>query len=428
MTGERVLVIDDEPDMLENCRRMLRRSGLDVRTLQDATKVREVTTEFAPDVLLLDLRMPEVDGMQVMATALADDPLLPVVIMTGYATVASAVSAVRDGAFDYLAKPFSKEQLLVTVERAVRYRGLQVENRELRKQVPGVAGHHQIIGDSPAMARVLEPLLRVAATSANVLITGESGTGKELVARSVHENSDRSGPFVPIDCAALPEHLLESELFGHERGAFTGAVQQKVGLMIRASKGTLFLDEIGEMSQGLQAKLLRVLEERLVRPVGSTREIPIDVRLVAATNVDLEAAVDNGTFRVVHFLDEFARASNKELPRVAPEAWEPIERYAWPGNVRELRNLAQRLVVFDADARITTSDLPAEIRGTGTPVEDATPLDVPYEEARDAALRAFRKSYLRDLLDRTAGNVSQAARAAGVSRRTVHRWMIEDEE
>jgi transcriptional regulator with PAS, ATPase and Fis domain len=305
------------------------------------------------------------------------------------------------------------------------------------------------------MARVLEPLLRVAATSANVLITGESGTGKELVARSVHTHSDRSGPFVPIDCAALPEHLLESELFGHERGAFTGAVQQKVGLMIRASKGTLFLDEIGEMSQGLQAKLLRVLEERLVRPVGSTREIPIDVRLVAATNVDLEAAVDDGTFRVdlfyrlnvvrlevpplrnrpediplllMHFLDEFARASNKELPRVAPEAWEPIERYAWPGNVRELRNLAQRLVVFDADARITTSDLPAEIRGTETPVEDATPFDVPYEEARDAALRAFRKSYLRDLLDRTAGNVSQAARAAGVSRRTVHRWMIEDEE
>jgi len=446
----RVLVIDDEPDMLENCQRLLERAGYAVRTLAQPTAVRQVLGEFRPDIALVDLRMPGADGITVLAVLLAEDPAMPVIIMTAFGSVASAVQAIREGAFDYITKPFTAEQLASTVERGAHHRGL-VSGRAPSIEGPGL---EEILGRGPAMARLLEEIRKVAPTDANVLISGESGTGKELVARCLHAGGLRKkGPFVPIDCASLPEQLLESELFGHERGAFTGAVARKPGLLVEASGGTVFLDEVGELSPGLQAKLLRTLEERRIRPVGATALVPIDVRFVAATNVDLDGSAAAGRFRrdlyyrlnvvqlrlpplrgrpedipvlFLAFLQRFAQDLARPTPAVSPDAWAALHAHPWPGNVRELRNLAQRLVVLDTDARITLADLPDAVRGWPDAPDGETPLPPPYLEARDEALAGFRRSYLRRLLAVHGGNVTRAAVAAGVSRRTLHRWLAED--
>ncbi|MEQ1692359.1 MAG: sigma-54 dependent transcriptional regulator, partial [Gemmatimonas sp.] len=381
----------------------------------------------------------------------------PVIIVTAYGTVASAVHAVREGAFDYLTKPFSADQLLVAVERALRVRQLTVENQVLRAEAERVSNDAGILGTSHVMTAVLEQARRVAPTDANVLITGESGTGKELLARFVHLNSyRREAPLVAVDCAALPEGLLESELFGHEKGAFTGAVERHAGLMERANGGTLFLDEIGEMTASLQSKLLRVLEQREVRRLGDSRMIPLDIRVIAATNRDLDHEVSKGTFRedlyyrlnVVHFvvpplrdrngdltlllslmLAEFAARNAKRTPQVTPEAMALLAQHRWPGNVRELRNLAQRLVVLDVDGRITPEDLPIGLR-TRASAEPAVNgavawKSLPYDEAQEIALRTFRDGYVRQLLEASHGNVTRAAQRAGVSRRTFHRWIAD---
>ena len=456
MSKGRILVIDDERDMLENCSRLLQLAGFEAFTLSEPRRAREVLSDLAPDALLLDLRMPGVDGMTVLTAVLAEDPALPVIIMTAFATVPSAVQAIREGAFDYLAKPFSAEQLSVAVERAVRYRGLTIENRELRDRLGSGSGLEAIVGSSPALARVLEQARKVGPSDAGVLITGESGTGKELLARCLHALSQRrAGPFIPIDSASLPEQLLETELFGHEKGAFTGAVARKTGLLVEATGGTAFLDEIGELSPTLQAKLLRTLEERRVRPVGSTSLVPIDIRVIAATNVDLAGAVAEGRFRsdlyyrlnvvelrlpplrertgdiptLVHrFVAQFASQMGRPVPRISPEACEALEQYAWPGNVRELRNLAQRTVVLDEDGRITLSDLPEHLRqGVPAPPPPEAGTLPAYESARDRALVEFRRVYLERLLQQHDGNISHAARAAGLSRRTLHRWLAQEQ-
>jgi two-component system response regulator HydG len=447
-------VIDDERAMLENCERLLSREGYACTTLAEPSRFREVAAEIEPDVIITDLRMPGTDGMTILAAGVADDPARPVIVMTAFATVASAVAAVREGAFDYVTKPFTADQLLVAVERAVRYRGLSVENRSLRTQVARAINGDGILGASPVMTRLLEQATKVAPTDANVLITGESGTGKELVARLIHAHSPRHDrPFVPVDCAAMPEGLLESELFGHERGAFTGAVQRKEGLLSTANGGTVFLDEIAELSTALQSKLLRVLEQRQMRRIGDSRLIDLDIRVVTATNRDLEAAVADGSFRqdlyyrlnVVHFvlpplrardgdvpllmsafLREFATAARRRAPEVTPESWAILERHTWPGNVRELRNAAQRLVVLDTDGRITPDDLSGALqRGSGAPREGSAQWPMEYARAQDEALREFRASYVTRLLEVHGGNVSRAAAAAGVSRRTLHRWLAE---
>jgi DNA-binding NtrC family response regulator len=445
-------VIDDERAMLENCERLLSREGYACTTLAEPSRFRQVAAELEPDVIITDLRMPGTDGMTILAAGIADDPARPVIIMTAFATVASAVAAVREGAFDYITKPFSADQLLVAVERAVRYRGLSVENRSLRQQVARTVGGDGILGASPIMTRLLEQAMIVAPTDANVLITGESGTGKELVARLIHTHSLRHDrPFVPVDCAAMPEGLLESELFGHERGAFTGAVQRKEGLLASANGGTVFLDEIAELGTGLQSKLLRVLEQRQMRRLGDSRLIDLDIRVVTATNRDLEAAVAAGSFRqdlyyrlnVVHFnlpplrardgdipilmnafLREFANTARRRPPEVTPEAWAILERHTWPGNVRELRNAAQRLVVLDTDGRITPGDLSGALQhGFDAPQVDPAQWSVNYAQAQDDAMREFRSTYVKRLLELHGGNVSRAATTAGVSRRTLHRWL-----
>ncbi len=451
-----VLIVDDEPAALENCERFLSRKGYVCSTLGDPTRFRRVMSEVKPDALLLDLRMPGVDGMTILTVALADDSALPVIIMTAHGTIESAVHAIGEGAFDYLEKPFTADQLVLSVDRAVRHRNLMLENRALREHVERGRSVERIVGSSQAIRRTLDRVMKVAPTEANVLILGESGTGKELVARSIHANSPRRDrPFTPVDCAALPEGLLESELFGYERGAFTGAVDRKKGLLEEAAGGTVFLDEFTELSVGLQSKLLRVLEERQLRRLGGVELIDVDIRIVAATNTDLEAAVAAGTFRedlyyrlsVVPivlpplreregdvvllartFLARYSAVHGTDPPKVSPEVWDALERHSWPGNVRELRNLMERLVVLRESDRLTQADLPEAFR----PLSFVAPQDIeegwfslPYSNARFEALKAFRRRYARALLAGCGGNQSKAARAAQVSRRTVHRWISE---
>ena len=457
MTERRVLVVDDEPAMLENCERLLSRDGYSCVTLSDPSRFREELAAFRPDVVLLDLRMPDVDGMLLLTVALADDPSLPVIIMTAYATVDSAVRAIREGAFDYLAKPFKAAQLLVAVERAARYRELTQENRVLREQVARGREKPEIVGSSPSMVSLLDRVERVAGSEANVLILGESGTGKELLAQAIHERSERAKhPFIPVDCASLPDGLLESELFGYEKGAFTGADSRKKGLVEDADGGTLFLDEIALLGPGLQAKLLRALEERRIRRLGGSSFLEVDIRVLAATNADLEAGVARGTFRedlyyrlnvvpievpplrargndtailAQHFLARYSAAQGKPPPRLSPDVWDALERHTWPGNVRELKNLIERLVVLDADGLITLADLPQSLRPGVEVSGEALDLSVgPYDQAREEALRGFRSRYVDRLLKANDGNVSKSARAAGVSRRTLHRWLAEINE
>ncbi len=439
--------------MLENCERLLSREGYECTTLSEPLRFREVAAAVEPDVIITDLRMPGANGMTLLAAGLADDRTRPIILMTAFATVASAVAAVREGAFDYITKPFTADQLLVATERAVRYRSLTLENRSLRQQVELTAGGDAILGASGAIRRVMDQAARVAPTDANVLITGESGTGKELVAMFVHAHSRRCDqPFIVVDCAAMPEGLLESELFGHERGAFTGAVQKTDGLIAKANGGTVFFDEVAELGITVQSKLLRLLEQRQMRRLGDARLIDVDIRVLAATNHDLAATIASGGFRqdlfyrldVVHlsipplrerkddlpilltaFLEEFALTVHRAPPFVTPEAWATLEEYPWPGNVRELRNAAQRLVLLDRDGRITPAALAEVLHPPAAPAAARPAWPLAYTEAEEQAMREFRAQYVRRLLELHGGNVSRAAIGAGVSRRTLHRWLAE---
>jgi DNA-binding NtrC family response regulator len=457
VTARRVLVVDDEPDMVENCARILKRASYQCLSTTDPHQALALVESEHPDLLLTDLKMPGMDGMELLRRAHAIDPTLPVIVITAFATIESAVAAIKDGAFDYLPKNFSVDQLRVAVERGLRQRELALENRNLREQLQGALGFENIIGRSPAMTKVFELVRKAARSDANILVVGESGTGKELIARAVHANSPRAAqPFVPVDCASLPEQLLESELFGHEKGAFTGAVRAKPGLMEVAHRGTLFLDEIGELPLPLQVKLLRTLQERQLRRVGGTAQIDVDVRLVSATNRDLREAVGRGQFReelyyrvnviAIQLPPLRARAGDVKLlafaflkrfggQRVAgfdDEALRILEAYAWPGNVRELQNVVERACALADGDRVTRRDLPDYLgQGGGavsvaptppSPVPALPPSgDLPLKDAKEQWMRALEGSYLRGLLERHDGNVSAAAKAAGIDRKTFHR-------
>jgi DNA-binding NtrC family response regulator len=463
MTSARILIVDDEPDMLENCARILTRLGYQCVTAENGPTALGESERQRPDVVLTDLKMPGMDGMALMARLHETDPDLPVIMITGFASIESAVAAVREGAFDYLPKSFSVDQLRVAVERALRHRGLQVENRNLRKQLQQALGFENVVGRSPAMAQVFELVKKAARSEANILVLGESGTGKELIARAIHANSPRAGgPFVPVDCASLPEQLLESELFGHEKGAFTGAVRTKTGLVEAAHRGTLFLDEIGDLPAPLQVKLLRALQERQIRRVGGTGLVDVDVRVVSATNRNLSEAIANGQFReelyyrinviairlpplreragdvrlLAHaFLKRYGHGRVTGLDEAAAEA---LERYRWPGNVRELQNVIERACALADRPTITVKDLPDHVlrpampaaaptapdtKGPGAPLpaEVGAASDLTLREAKDQWLHVLEVSYLRELLARHGGNVSSAAKAAGIDRKTFHR-------
>ncbi len=455
MSPARILLVDDEPDMLENCSRILSRQGHTCMTAANGREALAILERERPDLLVTDLKMPEMDGMALLRHAHELDPTLPVIMLTAFATIESAVAAVKEGAFDYLPKDFSVDQLRVAVERALRHRGLQVENRNLRQQLQQTLGLENIVGRSPAMTQVFELVKKAARSEANILVLGESGTGKELIARAIHANSPRAGqPFVPVDCASLPEHLLESELFGHEKGAFTGAVRSKPGLMETAHRGTLFLDEIAELPAPLQVKLLRVLQERQIRRVGGTSLVDVDVRVVSATNRDLRDAIAKGQFReelyyrinviaiqlpalreragdvrlLAHtFLKQYGQGRVTAMDDAVAQA---LERYAWPGNVRELQNVIERACALAEGPTVTVKDLPDHVlhaiprpAGVSAAVA-AVPSaegDLTLKDAKERWLQVLEVAYLRDLLARHDGNVSSAAKAAGIDRKTFHR-------
>ncbi len=410
-----------------------------------------------PDLLLTDLRMPQLDGMEMLKRSRKIDPQMPVIMLTGHASLESAVAAVKAGAFDFLSKSFTNDELRLTVARALTKRRLELENLNLREQLQGIFGFENIVGQSAALQQVLELVRKAARSEANILILGESGTGKELIARAIHANSPRAAqPFVPVDCASLPENLLESELFGHEKGAFTGAINAKQGLMESAHHGTLFLDELGELPIGLQAKLLRALQERQIRHIGGTRQIDIDVRIVSATNRDLRALVTAGKFRedlyfrvnvidvalpplreragdvellAINFLRKYGKSGEASVRGFEPEAMAALESYSWPGNVRELQNVVERACALADGEMITLAELPQQLRAPVQQPASAAPIDaesaskLTLKEAKERWIGELEAAYVADLLKREGGNVSEAARKAGVDRKTLHRLL-----
>ena len=451
-TKPRVLIVDDETDVVANWARVLGREDYPCITATDGERALALLESEHPEIVLTDLKMPRVDGMQILVRALDADPDTVVIMITGHGTVESAVEAMRAGAFDYLLKPLpSNDVLRLVVERAAERRRLIDENRRLREPLAPRAGFDQIIGKSPAMVAVFDLVRKAARSEANILIQGESGTGKELIARAIHAQSARAAEvFVPVDCAALPDALLESELFGHERGAFTGADRTKPGMIEVADRGTLFLDEIGELPQTLQSKLLRALQERQIRRVGGTKFLNVDVRLVSATNRDTAELVRKGEFRddlfyrvnvititlpplreragdvallAHHCLRRYRRNRDRPLEGIEPEALARLEIYAWPGNVRELQNVIERACALADGPMIRVRDLPEYVRGRGHPAPGIPGKDLPLAQAREAWLQAFAQEYLTDLLRRHGGNISQAAKTAGVDRKTLHRLL-----
>ncbi len=447
-----VLIVDDEKNTREGLARALERHYR-VRLADSGPAALRILEEEPVDLLLSDVRMPDMDGRTLMKRALARSPQPVCVLLTAYGTIDAAVEATKEGAYDYLQKPVNLDRLETVLQRALASRAMESENRRLREQLDRKFGLENIIGSSTAMQEVLDTIRQVAPSRATVLIEGESGTGKELVARALHQLSPRSmGPFIAVHCAALSPTLLESELFGHERGAFTGAVERHQGRFELADGGTLFLDEIGEIDPSVQVKILRVLEERRFERVGGRETIEVDVRLIAATNRDLRKMVEEKKFRedlffrlnVVaitlpplrerlgdvplladRFLKEFAAENGKPPPTLTPEAMDALTAYAWPGNVRELRNAIERMVVLARGDRLTVRDLPPAIRESArNGAVGARPAGAAGSSAGFSLEETERRTIERALAA-ADGNRVRAAKALGISRRTLHRKIAE---
>src|SRR5712671_655384 len=387
MPKSRVLVIDDEAAIRDSLRMTLEYEGYEFLSAATGQEGLAVAERDAPDLVLLDVKMPGMDGIEVLERLRAINDALPVVVVSGHGTISTAVEATKKGAFDFIEKPFASERVLVSLRNALDSRQLRDENRTLKK---AVEVRHQMIGESAGLKHIMAAIGRAAPTNATVLITGESGVGKELVARTIHRNSLRSRErFVQVNCAAIPEDLIESELFGHEKGSFTGATEKQVGKFEQADRGTIFLDEVGDMSAKTQAKVLRVLQEGEVERLGSARTIKVDVRVIAATNKNLEEEIEKGRFRddlyfrlavipiyvpplreraedipllVRHYMEYFSRENNVRPRRIAPAALEALSRYRWKGNIRELRNTVERLNIMTSGDVIDVADLPESVR------------------------------------------------------------------
>ncbi|MDA2933097.1 sigma-54 dependent transcriptional regulator [Acidobacteria bacterium AH-259-D05] len=449
-TSPRILVVDDERDMLETCRKMLSFGSYRVDVSEQAQEALRLYRERRHDLVILDLKMPEMNGLELMERLhqIKKDQL--VVMITAYASAENAIQAVQSGAFDFVRKPFKMDDLLVIVERALRFKALRDENRKLQDRLDESFRAEKIVGKSPVLKDALVKLQKVCEVDVPVLICGESGTGKELFARTIHENSLRKEQlFLAVDCAALPELLLESELFGYEKGAFTGAVQSKAGLFEVASRGTVFLDEIGEMSLNLQAKLLRFLQEHCVRRLGGNQERQVDVRILAATHRDIEVMVQEGQLRedlyyrinVVcvtvpplreregdvpllanHFFNLFRSKVRKNLEGISAAAMLILEEYDWPGNVRELCNTIERACTLTESTQILPQDLSPSLLSAVEEQKSVTGSG-DFQEAKRALIGDFEREYLIKMLIRTSGNVTEAARFCGLSRPAFHRLM-----
>ncbi|AKU96913.1 Response regulator of zinc sigma-54-dependent two-component system [Labilithrix luteola] len=459
---KQVLIVDDEPNLRKILAAQLSRDGYDVLLAEDGEQGLAVLREHHIDLVVTDLKMPKVDGMTLLREALREAPELPIIMITAHGTVDTAVEALKLGAFDYLTKPFDKDEVRQIVSKALKTRQLaEEEATSAPKDVPGA--RFGIIGQSPGLTDLYAVLERVADSPTTVLITGESGTGKELVARALHDHSSRRGkPFIKVNCAAIPKELIESELFGYERGAFTGAVSSKPGRFELANGGTLFLDEIGEIPVEMQVKLLRALQESEFERVGGIKTIRVDVRLVAATNRDLKKLIAQSAFRedlfyrlnvvsirlpalreratdipllVDHFLTKFNDRLKKHVAGVEPEALDLLSAYGWPGNIRELENVMERAVLFCDAQKLRVEDLPVELRGVSgsmLPPPDAAQIDMndlPAEGGLKEHVKVAMSRLERDLVSRalkqTNGNVTHAARLLKISRKGLQLKMKE---
>jgi DNA-binding NtrC family response regulator len=447
---ETIIIIDDEKSIVDLLTMVFAKEGFAVKSFPPSARIMDSLENEDFDLLITDIRMPQVSGMKILKQLKAAKPEVPVLVMTAYGSIPQAVEALKEGALDYIVKPFNLDELKIVVQNGLEKKRLRDENVQLKKDLQEIYSFEQMIGKSKAMKEIYTLIEKIATTDSTVLISGESGTGKELAARAVHfQSRRRNGAFVSLNCAALPENLLESELFGHVRGAFTGAVAEKRGLLEAAQRGTLFLDEIGETSPWTQVKILRALQDRRVRRVGGTEEIPVDVRIICATNQDLKKRIEEGKFReelfyrinvisvempplrlriedipllVSHFLQKYCKRMGKRMKRLAPEVIGLFEVYGWPGNVRELENVIERVVAIEDRETITPACLPTEILRPGQEAKPTSGLDPGFNLT--AHIDEISKRYLLQALQASGSNLKKAADMLGLSYRSL-RYLIE---
>lgn len=449
MPKSRILIIDDEAAIRDSLKMTLEYEGYEVIGAATGQEGLALVERDAPDLVLLDVKMPGMDGLEVLDRVRGMNETLPVIVVSGHGTISTAVEATKKGAFDFIEKPFASDRVLVSLRNALDQRRLKDENRSLKK---AVEVRHQMIGESGALRQVTAAISKAAPTNATVLIQGESGVGKELVARTIHRNSLRSRErFVQVNCAAIPEELIESELFGHEKGSFTGATEKQVGKFEQADRGTIFLDEVGDMSAKTQAKVLRVLQEGEVERLGSARTIKVDVRVIAATNKNLEEAIEKGAFRedlyfrlavipihvpplrervedipllVRYYMDQFSRDNNMRPKRIAQSAMEALQHHRWKGNIRELRNTVERLIIMTSGDTIDLADLPEMVRaGGGGNAGHSRSVD--GESSRAGTLREFKdtseRAYLVAKLRENGWNISKTAEVIDTPRSNLYK-------
>jgi len=438
-----VLVVDDEVAILQSLSGILSDEGFEVLTASNGYEALKIIEEESPDLVLLDIWMPGIDGVETLQEIKRTNPFLQVVIISGHGTIETAVKATKLGAYDFIEKPLSIEKVVVTINNALNFRRLEEENRFLRRKT---LEKHSITGNSPPIRALKKQIAIAAPTNAWILITGENGTGKELVARTIHQMSHRvDKPLIDVNCAAIPDELIESELFGHEKGAFTSASNRKRGKFEVANSGTIFLDEIGDMSLKTQAKILRILQEQKFERVGGTRTLTVDVRVIAASNKDLEKEIEKGTFRddlyyrlnvipievprlrdraddipllVESFLKESSEDGHCVLKTMTPAAIEHLKVYHWPGNVRELKNLVERLAIMTESEVIDENDIPSSYKRTDTMTPD---LDIRDVDSLKKAKKQFEKAYILRKLSENENNISQTADSIGIERSHLHK-------
>lgn len=452
----RILVVDDEKDMLVLLTRIItENTDHELLTYHEPLKAVEILGEEHFDVIITDLKMPKMNGIAFLDQVKKAQPSAVVIIMTAYATIETAIEATRKGAFDYISKPFRKERILLTIDKAMDWQALTRENTSLRKSLEHQKKFPSIIGSSPAIMSILKRIEQVAQSTATVLISGESGTGKELIARAIHHHSTRKDkPFVTINCTAMPEQIIESELFGHVKGAFTSAWKDKKGLIEEADQGTLFLDEIGDLSMVMQSKLLRLLQEGEYKPVGDLTTKYADIRFVAATNQDLKKLITEKRFRedlfyrlnvinfhlpplrdrredistlAHYFLEKYTTLNQKKIRHIDSEAMSVLMARKWPGNVRELENVIERGVILCRSDHIEVLDLfPEKVLAHPSPRFDQAICKLPFKEAKGNVIKAFHQSYIFWMLQQNSGNISKAAEQAGLKRQYLHRLIKEE--
>jgi len=443
----KILVVDDNPDVLKLIADILESNGYEVKTFSDgASAIKELESNDY-DVVLTDLMMPDVDGMQVLRNAILKTPKTICIILTGHGTIKSSVEAIKKGAFDYITKPVSPSELLIFVEKALKFKNLEEENIRLKKELKGKYHYKKIVGTSKVIKKIYHLIEKVSDTDGTVLITGASGTGKELIARSIHYNSQRSdNPLVVINCGAIPETLLESELFGHEKGAFTGAYKKRIGRFEMANGGTIFLDEIGEMSPTLQIKLLRVLQEQQFERVGGTKTLHVDLRFIAATNKNLTTAINMEKFRedlyyrlnvipikvpslkqrrsdipllIDFFLKKFQKGKGDKITGFSQAAMDAILAYDWPGNVRELENVIKRLTILSEDPVVSFDDLPENMQDISVSRYPDKEVTLDNELNLNEAVQDYEKRIILEALEKTNWVKSKAAKLLNINRTTL---------